>query len=66
VEALRQAQLTVYRHPERTPALARERGPNLAKTVRLPGVPEPAPGAAGRRADTKFWAAFVLSGVGRE
>jgi CHAT domain-containing protein len=62
IEALRQAQLTIYRHPERIAALARERGPNFANTVKLPAAAAP-PG--GQRAPTKLWAAFVLSGVGR-
>ncbi len=62
-EALRLAQLTIYRHPDRIPALAGERGrPLLEKAVRLPETPPP---TAGRRADTKLWAAFVLSGLGR-
>jgi CHAT domain-containing protein len=66
IEALRQAQLTVYRHPERIAALARERGPNFAQAVKLPAAADPpAAPPAGKRAPTKLWAAFVLSGVGR-
>jgi CHAT domain-containing protein len=62
LEALRLAQLTLYRHPERIPALARQRGPDFEKTVRLP----PASGAASaRRAPARLWAGFVLSGLGR-
>jgi len=64
IEALRQAQLTLYYHPERIRTLARERGPKLKEAVDLP--------AGGKtddknlpRAQTKLWAAFVLSGVGR-
>jgi len=64
IEALRQAQLTLYNHPERMATLARERGPKLKEAVDLP--------AGGKsddknpaRARTKLWAAFVLSGVGR-
>jgi CHAT domain-containing protein/Tfp pilus assembly protein PilF len=60
VEALRRAQLTVYRHPERVADLARERGPNLTKAVQLA-----APAPPGQRAAVSRWAAFVLSGVGR-
>jgi CHAT domain-containing protein len=61
IEALRQAQLTLYRHPERVPALARKRGPDLAKAARLPRE-TPADGA---RAHPRLWAGFVLSGAGR-
>jgi CHAT domain-containing protein/tetratricopeptide (TPR) repeat protein len=59
LEALRQAQLLVYRHPERIVELA-ERGPTALKTVRLPTG-----GERGRTAATKLWAGFVLSGSGR-
>jgi CHAT domain-containing protein len=64
LEALRRAQLTVYRHPERVPDLAGERGrPALEKAARLGSGPlASAPSA--RTADTRLWAAFVLSGVG--
>jgi tetratricopeptide (TPR) repeat protein len=57
LEALRQAQLTVYRHPGQLRELA-ERGP-----VRVKQAP---PGAAtdSARAATKDWAGFVLSGLG--
>jgi CHAT domain-containing protein/Tfp pilus assembly protein PilF len=62
IVALREAQLTIYRHPELIPALAGERGrPQLDKAVRLADTPF----ADGKRADTKLWAAFVLSGLGR-
>jgi CHAT domain-containing protein len=59
-EALRQAQLTLYRHPERVAVLARERGPDFTKAARLPATPE-----AATRAPTRLWAGFVLSGLGR-
>jgi CHAT domain-containing protein len=66
IEALREAQLTVYRHPERIAILARERGPNFSKAVKLPAAAAPPAGQpAGKRAPTKLWAAFVLSGAGR-
>jgi hypothetical protein len=62
LEALRTAQLTIYRHPDLIPALAGERGrPDLERAVRLPETTA----ANGRRADTKLWAAFVLSGLGK-
>jgi len=65
IEALREAQLTIYRHPERIPALAGERGkPDFNKTVELKVEP-PASANAEKRTPTKLWAAFVLSGVGR-
>jgi CHAT domain-containing protein/Tfp pilus assembly protein PilF len=66
VEALREAQLTVYRHPERIPALAGERGkPRFDEAVKLPSEPPKSPeGNPAKTADTKQWAAFVLSGVG--
>jgi CHAT domain-containing protein len=60
LEALRQAQLTLYNHPERIPALARERGPDFEKAARLPATPQ----AAGR-ASARLWAGFLLSGAGR-
>jgi CHAT domain-containing protein len=61
-EALRLAQLTIYRHPDLIPTLAGARGrPLLEKAVRLAETAPP----AGKRADTKLWAAFVLSGLGR-
>jgi hypothetical protein len=60
-EALRQAQLTVYRHPDRIPALARERGPDFERVARGPAAPP----AAAARAPARLWAGFVLSGLGR-
>jgi CHAT domain-containing protein len=65
IEALRQAQLTLYYHPERIPALAQERGPKLKEAVDLPLGGKPAEEKNPQRAKTKLWAAFVLSGVGR-
>jgi CHAT domain-containing protein/tetratricopeptide (TPR) repeat protein len=61
LEALRQAQLTLYRHPERIGALARARGPDFDRVARRP--PEARPAAA--RAPARLWAGFVLSGAGR-
>jgi tetratricopeptide (TPR) repeat protein/CHAT domain-containing protein len=67
LEALREAQLALYREPELVGKLASARGtPDFDKLVRLP---EPAPGSDGsarpRRAPARQWAAFVLSGDGR-
>jgi CHAT domain-containing protein/Tfp pilus assembly protein PilF len=60
-EALRQAQLTVYRHPDWVAALA-DRGPTALKKLQ---IPPDAKAETGRAAPTKLWAAFVLSGAGR-
>jgi CHAT domain-containing protein len=61
IEALRAAQLTIYHHPEMIPDLAGERGaPKLKEAVANPAKPQEA-----GRADTKLWAAFVLSGIGK-
>ncbi|HLW65038.1 MAG TPA: CHAT domain-containing tetratricopeptide repeat protein [Gemmataceae bacterium] len=65
IEALRAAQLTIYYRPELIPDLAGERGaPKLKEAVAVKHEPG-APAAASKRADTKLWAAFVLSGVGK-
>jgi CHAT domain-containing protein/tetratricopeptide (TPR) repeat protein len=59
-EALRQAQLEIYRHPERIAALAEDfRG----KFAQVPGSQE-APAVDGK-AHPRLWAAFTLSGPGR-
>jgi CHAT domain-containing protein len=70
IEALREAQLTIYHHPELIAELAGERGAPSRKRV-LELSPEelkpaaPAKPKAGVKADTKLWAAFVLSGLGK-
>jgi CHAT domain-containing protein len=63
VEALRQAQLEIYRHPEKVAALAAGfRG----KFEEVPGGGEAAGApAAGGKAQPRLWAAFTLSGPGR-
>jgi CHAT domain-containing protein len=63
VEALRQAQLEIYRHPEKIPELAAGfRG----KIVEVPGTEEtPAKATADGKAHPRLWAAFALSGPGR-
>jgi CHAT domain-containing protein len=63
VEALRQAQLEIYRHPDKVAELAAGfRG----KFVEVPGAEETPvkPGADGK-AHPRLWAAFTLSGPGR-
>jgi CHAT domain-containing protein/tetratricopeptide (TPR) repeat protein len=70
IEALRQAQLLIYRHPEKVRELAERGAPDLSQaqlvnTASAPApVPAPAKTAAGR-SPPKWWAAFVLSGAGR-
>jgi CHAT domain-containing protein len=65
IEALREAQLTIYRHPERIADLAGERGrPALEAAAKL-GSAATKPNEKPRTTPTKLWAAFVLSGVGR-
>ncbi len=67
LEALREAQLTIYRHPERIQALAGERGrPILDETARKGSAATPLPpGETAKTTPTRLWAAFVLSGVGK-
>jgi CHAT domain-containing protein/tetratricopeptide (TPR) repeat protein len=60
LEALRQAQLGLYHHPERIGRLARARGPDFDKEAELPAAP-----AREARAPTRLWAGFILSGAGR-
>jgi tetratricopeptide (TPR) repeat protein len=74
VEALRQAQLLVYLRPDLVEELSGDRGPPRVHEARLREVLErgaAAPAAKGaqtgktRRAATKLWAAFILSGTGQ-
>ncbi|HEV3146767.1 MAG TPA: CHAT domain-containing protein, partial [Gemmataceae bacterium] len=67
IEALREAQLTIYHHPELIAELAGERGaPNQKRVLELsPEELAPAKPQAAKWADTKLWAAFVLSGLGK-
>jgi CHAT domain-containing protein len=64
--ALCEAQLTLYRHPERIPALAGSRGPiDQADTVKLGSKPlKTKPGEKVNTTPARLWAAFVLSGLG--
>jgi CHAT domain-containing protein/tetratricopeptide (TPR) repeat protein len=68
-EALRQAQLTLWRNPQRVASLTAqgkgERGPDLSNPKPRTPVPAERPGTSGpARASVKQWAAFVLSGLG--
>jgi tetratricopeptide (TPR) repeat protein len=74
-EALRTAQLFIYRNPGRIRDLAERGAPMLTKAMRLPGSPikteEASKGSAkpgdqeDRRSPAKDWSGFVLSGPGR-
>jgi CHAT domain-containing protein len=66
LEALRAAQLTLYRHPESIQALAGSRGKiDQANAMRIGAQPPPtSPGATARTTPVRLWAAFVLSGRG--
>jgi CHAT domain-containing protein len=61
LEALRQAQLALYRHPEAV-AVAAKRGADFRESD-LPKVQE-RPAGRPKTAPTRLWAAFVLSGAG--
>ncbi|MCC6124948.1 MAG: CHAT domain-containing protein, partial [Pirellulales bacterium] len=62
IDALREAQLAIYRHPEQIPQLATARGPDFAKTKKLADGGKPTPAA--RTAPLRQWAAFIISGPG--
>jgi CHAT domain-containing protein len=60
--ALREAQLELYRHPERLPKLVKLRGPDLERELGRPVDNTP---ANEKRAAVKLWAGFTLSGLGQ-
>jgi CHAT domain-containing protein/Tfp pilus assembly protein PilF len=65
LQALRLAQLTIYRHPERIEALAGMRGrPDRERAVKLGTATSGTAGDKEKRSDPLLWAAFVLSGAG--
>jgi CHAT domain-containing protein/Tfp pilus assembly protein PilF len=66
LQALRRAQLALFRHPQETAVLAKGRGPDFDKAVRrvTRGKAQAKRQRAGR-APVKHWAGFVLSGAGR-
>jgi CHAT domain-containing protein len=63
--ALREAQLFVYRNPDRIGEVARARGLDFGNEVTVAQSPVIAP-PRGKRAAARLWAGFVLSGAGRE
>jgi CHAT domain-containing protein len=69
IEALRRAQLELYRHPELIPAWAKgeQRAPGKPRPATTPPPPETPPElvTTGGRAPIRLWAAFTLSGAGR-
>jgi CHAT domain-containing protein/tetratricopeptide (TPR) repeat protein len=69
IEALRRAQLELYRHPELIGAWARgeQRGPGKARPATTPPPPDtPRDWVTSEgRAPIRLWAAFLLSGAGR-
>jgi CHAT domain-containing protein len=69
IEALRRAQLELYRHPELIPAWARgeQRGPGKARPATTPAPAETPRDfvTSEGRAPIRLWAAFTLSGLGR-
>ena len=64
IEALRRAQLALYRNPSDVKELARGRGPDFDKTVRRVTTPPPKGERPKKAAQIRDWAAFVLSGSG--
>jgi len=71
IESLRQAQLDLYRHPERVSHSVDERKAPVDHNATLPVNPSrpkevtARQSLAARRTAPKWWAAFVLSGAGR-
>lgn len=65
LEALRLAQLELYRHPERIAKLAQLRGPDLEREISRPSETTEPVTKPGDRAAVKLWAGFTLSGLGR-
>jgi CHAT domain-containing protein/tetratricopeptide (TPR) repeat protein len=63
IEALREAQLAIYRNPDLVGKLSTERGASFGKTVELIDKGRRSPD--GKTAHPRLWAAWVLSGLGR-
>ena len=65
-QALREAQLALYHHPDRIKKWAQDRGPNfLPKTVPRLVAGQHKLKDSTAKADTRLWAGFVISGAGR-
>jgi CHAT domain-containing protein len=64
LEALRRAQLAVYREPGRFPGLARGIKQSDVTVPDKPAAPA-APVIPGGKTHPALWAAFILSGAGR-
>ena len=64
MEALRRAQLAVYRNPSSVPEWAAGRGPNPKVVVAGTTTKPPVKGPKGETSPAKAWAAFVISGPG--
>lgn len=65
VEALREAQLTIYHRPDLISGLATERGLKLEKVMESTSTQAAPPTTFRGTAPTKLWAGFALSGVGK-
>ena len=70
LESLREAQLTLYRHPERIGEIGEGIHPwedqqGRHGDTRLAAATETKPGETAKTTPTKLWAAFVLSGLGK-
>jgi CHAT domain-containing protein len=63
IEALREAQLEIYRNPDLIEKLADLRAPSFKETVKLIDDGRRAPD--GKTTRPRLWAAWVLSGLGR-
>lgn len=60
IAALREAQLNLYRDPDRVEQVARTRGIDFRKPRTTPASPSKSPSLP-----TRLWAGFILSGAGR-
>ncbi len=62
IDALHEAQLHIYRHPDAIGRLAHARGFDITDTDTAPTIPTAEPA---KTASPRLWAGFVLSGVGK-
>jgi len=63
IEALREAQLGIYRNPDAIPPLATTRGPDFDEVVK--SIPKEKPRPEGKTAPPRLWAGVILSGPGQ-